>query len=295
MVPIYCIESWFGLRYPEYALYFDVLRDMYEALVLYSFFQFIVCYLGGEEQLAILLSRKVPQEHVFPFNFCLRSWIMGHDFVRMNKIGTLQYVIVKPLLAVITLILESCDKYHDGEFNMKLGYVYVTFFNNFSQIWALYCLVLLFLAVHSELDPINPISKFATVKAIVFFTWWQAVFISILGYFGVFSSSGDTPALLNNFIICVEMLGFAFAHAYAFPASEFHSPEQRTNVPLLRSLMSITNPLDLVHDVKSVMKNDRSRSYMDYQGTGVSELLEKNSRDESGQRPLLESNESDGI
>lgn len=84
MVPFYSIQSWLGLRFISASLCFDVLREIYEAVVIYSFYQFLVCafppirlerlllffqvvYLGGEEYLCVSLSRKEPQPHLFPF------------------------------------------------------------------------------------------------------------------------------------------------------------------------------------------------------------------------------------
>ena len=47
LVPFYAVTSWLGLRFSEVTLYFDVLRDCYEAIVIYSFFRFLVEYLKG--------------------------------------------------------------------------------------------------------------------------------------------------------------------------------------------------------------------------------------------------------
>jgi len=50
MVPVYAAEAWLGLFMKEYTLYWDVLRESYEALVIYSFYQFLVGYIetGGK-------------------------------------------------------------------------------------------------------------------------------------------------------------------------------------------------------------------------------------------------------
>jgi len=58
MVPIYAIEAWLGLYRYEQAVYWDVARSSYEALVIYSFYQFLLTFLGGEDKLSEILYAK---------------------------------------------------------------------------------------------------------------------------------------------------------------------------------------------------------------------------------------------
>ena len=96
------------------------------------------------------------------------------------KFGVLQYVLLKFLSAVAVLLLEWKGWYKEGNFTPRGGYLYICILTNVSQCWALYCLILFYYATHTELSPIRPVGKFLAVKALVFFTWWQSVLISIL-------------------------------------------------------------------------------------------------------------------
>lgn len=58
MVPIYATSAWFGLVFKDATPYIDLLRETYEAIALYSFYQFLVTYLGGRQHVAIILAIK---------------------------------------------------------------------------------------------------------------------------------------------------------------------------------------------------------------------------------------------
>lgn len=178
--------------------------ECYEAFVIYSFYTLLVVYLGGEIALHTRCEKKEPVKHVFPF-CCLPAWTHGEEgnFLLFTQIGTLQYVIIKPLCAVLTFICVNTNTYHDGAFDMQDAYPYLAFVTNFSQIVAMYaslslslslslffllcvlmrvclclclcryCLIQFYLPLSEDLKPMRPVFKFMVVKAVVFFTWWQ--------------------------------------------------------------------------------------------------------------------------
>lgn len=226
MVPLYAFESLMGLRLPQSAIYWDTARDCYEAFVIFSFFRFLVEYLGGETAVTLILSEIPNQRHQFPF-CCFPPFASSADFLRKTKWGTLQYVFIKLVTTTITLALSV------GNVRLSLrpdsAFFWITAVNNVSQLWAIYCLFLLFCAAEDKLRSIRAVAKFVCVKSVVFFTYWQAVLILAMEQAGVFEggkalSYGDsktTAAALQDFIICIEMVGFAVSFRYAFPAEEF--------------------------------------------------------------------------
>lgn len=96
-------------------------------------------------------------------------------------------------------------------------------------MWAMYCLVLFYFASHEDLAPIRPLSKFLCVKLVVFASFWQSIVIDLLFTFGVIKESEswtiydekNLAAGLQDFIICIEMVIAAIAHAYAFPPRDY--------------------------------------------------------------------------
>lgn len=83
---------------------------------------------------------------------------------------------------------------------------------NFSQSWALYCLVQFYTVAKDELSHIQPLAKFLTFKSIVFLTWWQGIAIAILYDLGLFKSpiaqALQFKSSVQDFIICIEVLVF---------------------------------------------------------------------------------------
>jgi hypothetical protein len=261
MVPIYSIESWLCLRYKDYAIYIETLRDLYESYVLYSFLQFLIQVLGGEEALILMLKDKSPTRgvHMWGLQYCgLKPWLMGQPlrkvymdsttlladesgttsneaallyppqqqhYPNLNngnngnisnnsrplkrvhwtspffvkcKFGVLQYVLLKFICSIVVMILERNHWYHEGDFTYKGGYLYICVLTNLSQCWALYCLIFFYYATKNELAPIRPIGKFLSVKALVFFTWWQSVCISMLYQMDLIPHYQSFSTTVNN-------------------------------------------------------------------------------------------------
>lgn len=251
IVPIYSIESWLCLRFHEFAIYIETLRDCYESYVLYSFLHFLIEVLGGEESLIMMLKDKSPTRgvHYAPLNWFMKPWVMGQPASRVDietgersvkwtspffkhcKLGCLQYVLLKLVCTVATLILEHFDLYKEGDFTPKGGYLYICILTNTSQCWALYCLIFFYYATKNELGPIRPVGKFLAVKSLVFFTWWQALGISMLHEMKLIPSyeaggwtTEEVARGLQAYLICIEMFIAAVLHIFIFPHTDYLKP-----------------------------------------------------------------------
>ncbi|OQR80512.1 hypothetical protein THRCLA_12013 [Thraustotheca clavata] len=285
MVPIYAATSYLALTIPEYKIYFETIRDFYEAFALHSFYYFMIEFLGGQEVLAQRLrSHKHEAHHMMGFEYCLNTWKMGPKFVRMNTIGILQYIPCKVFITVMTFVSIIFDFYGEGEYtNPFVAYGWLTLILTVSQTWALYCLVLFYHGCHEELLPMKPFPKFMAIKMIIFFTFWQSCTISALGNFGIISESwhirceeiecdevtkectysecwgkSEIGAAINNFIVCFEMLVFAIVHHYAFQIDDFLRMEREKNNEItnnvkdsiLSNLFGALNLADTIDDIK---------------------------------------------
>ncbi len=125
----------------------------------------------------------------------------------------LQFVLIKPFTAILAIVFERYGIYNEGHFELKSGYLYLSAINNFSISLSLYCLVLFYLATEERLKPFSPFSKFLCIKAILFFSFWQAcAFTVILKVNPSFFGGGRPLAnLAQSLIISVEMVFAAIA------------------------------------------------------------------------------------
>ena len=148
------------------------------------------------------------------------------------KFGVLQYVLIKLFCAIAVLLLEYYGWYKEGQFHFDAGYLYICILTNVSQCYALYCLIFFYFATKNELSPIRPVGKFLSVKALVFFTWWQSVLISVMYQFDMIPNykasntdknwdSEDVAKGIQDYCICIEMFVAAIVHSFVFPHSEY--------------------------------------------------------------------------
>lgn len=191
MVPLYAIASFISLFSLEAAFFIDAVRDIYEvrascdpcplgclmcslrqAFVIYCFFDLLIAYLGGERSLLTLLHGRPPKYPVFPGNLVWREVDVSDPYTflflkrgvlreslpipteRFNSIIYPQeYVQVKPLLALATVILKAVGKYNEGDLRAGSGYLYVSVVYNISICLALYCLAIFWMCVNNDLKP----------------------------------------------------------------------------------------------------------------------------------------------
>lgn len=108
MVPIYSLSSLISLFSIQAAPLIDLLRDLYEAFVIYSFFTLLVEYLGGERSILILLHGRQEVDHLWPFNWFCRKLDPSDPYTFLAiKRGVLRECSRKSILVVMPLYCIS--------------------------------------------------------------------------------------------------------------------------------------------------------------------------------------------
>ncbi|KAG9511296.1 Transmembrane protein [Fragariocoptes setiger] len=259
IVPIYGFDSWLSLLFvtnQNIYIYFDCVRDWYEALVIYNFLSLCYEYLGGEGNIMSELRGK-PIKTSCLYGTCLfggKSYTIG--FLRFCKQATLQFCAVKPLMSLITLALVSSGHYRDGDWSLSNSYIYITMVYNISVTLALYGLLMFYQATKHMLAPYDPVWKFLTVKSIIFLSFWQGFLFAILQKMEILkplspdSSASAVAAGYQNFFISIEMFFASIAFRYAFPYEIYcytdHSPVTMQSIS--NSLKETINPRDIMTD-----------------------------------------------
>ncbi|CAB4319686.1 unnamed protein product [Prunus armeniaca] len=263
MVPVYALESFLSLLDSNAAFNCEAIRDCYEAFALYCFERYLIACLGGEKRtIEFMESQSVLDsstpllkdayaygvvEHPFPLNCLIGDWPLGPTFYHAVKVGIVQYMILKLICAFLAMILETFGVYGEGTFDWRYGYPYLAVVLNFSQTWALYCLVQFYSVIKDKLQPIKPLAKFLTFKSIVFLTWWQGIAVAFLFSMGAFKGSlaQELKTRIQDYIICIEMGVAAVVHLYVFPAVPYKRGERCVrNVAVMTDYASLGAPPD---------------------------------------------------
>eukprot|EP00756_Hemistasia_phaeocysticola_P045194 Hpha_TRINITY_DN18954_c0_g1::TRINITY_DN18954_c0_g1_i1::g.17541::m.17541 len=257
MVPLYAVTSWLAMLGRGAAVYLDLIRDTYEAYALYTFFSLMMGLMGGTDAVNRGLMAGDGSEGPFahPWPFCrLRPFSLNVTLIHKVRVSILQFMVLKPLCAVIIIVLTAQGKYGSSFGDFKKGYIYVTLVYNVSITIALYGLMYFYIATHNMLREHNPFYKFLAIKGVIFLSYWQSLVIAILAALGCLPnlsiwSEKERAAGLQDFLICCEMLLFALAHKFIFgvPALQAAEGEGDLSIPVARQNIWRNLKLTLSH------------------------------------------------
>lgn len=129
MCPIYSVTSWLSLVMPNIEGYLAILKDMYEAYVIYQFLSFLIAVLGKGDRDAVVDLLAGHASHLSPpvrcFGWCRKelAYIRGEDatmdenrrladdVLMQCQVFAMQFVFLRPILTAILFTLKKLD-YH---------------------------------------------------------------------------------------------------------------------------------------------------------------------------------------
>mmetsp|Transcript_7953 Transcript_7953/g.11503 ORF Transcript_7953/g.11503 Transcript_7953/m.11503 type:complete len:459 (-) Transcript_7953:53-1429(-) len=261
MSPIYALTSFLSIVVSGIEGYMAIIKDFYEAYVIYTFLSYLIAVLGkGDRSRAVLALAKQADHLTEPrkcFRRCYHPLPEESPEAKANailvecQILAMQFVLCRPITSiasfVVTALLEDEYGSYDDDNSTAEAQKYFTspqfwisMVQNISVFLAFSGLIKFYHAVSNDLAWISPFSKFLCIKGIVFMTFWQGLVINIIvsleagGRWEEGNSDTDPrekAMRLQNILICLEMLFFSIAHWCVFPPEEYEEGYRRRNLP----------------------------------------------------------------
>lgn len=243
MLPIFVVTTTLSVLFPAASVVIVTAREIYEAFIIYTFYQ-LLCYLLNGER-GIISQNHNLTSHLFPLNYMLHDVNISdpYEFLVIKR-GILQYVYLKPLICVLFLL---SDYLQFGSLRLIANVIY-----NISMSVSLYQLAMFWKCNYAHLQQFNPWGKFLCIKLIIFVTYWQSLFVDLL----VRQHPASIDANLENYIILGELVGFSFGHWYAFNYKEYQNLSgDCSRFPVLYALKDALGTEDLLYDIRTTMSS----------------------------------------
>lgn len=268
------------------AQFVDPIRDLYEAFTIYTFFQLLINFIGGERALIIMMHGREPVHHLWPMNYFLPKVDISdpHTFLAIKR-GILQYAWLKPVLGLAAVIMRATGVYKEGYIGLTSGYFWSGIAYNISVSLSLYALGMFWVCMSKDLQPFRPVPKFLCVKLIIFASYWQGFGLSILVWLGAIPDDvqGYTPdnlaAAIQDALICIEMPIFAFSHWYAFSWKDYADVTiSAARMPVKYALRDAFGIRDLIEDTKETFSGKQYEYRLFDSGDNIMAHEESSSR-----------------
>lgn len=253
MCPIYGVTSWLSLVWYPAEGYLSILKDFYEAYVIYQFLSFLIAVLGrGDREVVVnVLARHA--DHLDAPTQCLSRCYHPHPSTSPHakaqavllecQMMAMQFVFCRPATSIASFVFvtlaqveESQDDDDATEETSKWAYFVSPLFliaviQSISVFFAFSGMLKFYHAVRDDLAWCSPFPKFLAIKGVVFMTFWQGLVISILVHLNEGGGRWDSDSnkmnprekamMMQNVLICLEMLLFSLAHWCVFPVEEW--------------------------------------------------------------------------
>jgi hypothetical protein len=246
----------------------------------------LINFIGGERSLIIMMHGRQPVQHPWPLNLWLNKVDISdpHTFLAIKR-GILQYAWLKPILSFATIIMKATDTYQEGYLGLSSGYLWTGILYNVSVTLSLYSLAMFWVCMAEDLKPFRPVPKFLCIKLIIFASYWQGFFLSILQFLGAIPndvpgySADNLAAAIQDALICFEMPIFAVSHWYAFSWHDYADITiSAARMPVKYALRDAFGIRDLIEDTKETFGGKNYEYRIFDTGDNVLAHEESNSR-----------------
>ncbi|EAS30589.2 uncharacterized protein CIMG_06068 [Coccidioides immitis RS] len=280
MVPIYAVVSFLSFYHYRHTVYFQVLRDCYEAFAISAFFSLMCHYIADDLHKQKEYFRGiVPKPWYWPldwFQKCCggergiwRTPRSGLTWFNIIWTGVFQYCFIRVAMTIVAVVTQKFHVYCAESLSPAFAHLWVMVIEVICVTVAMYCLIQFYIQLKEDLTPHSPFMKILAIKLVIFLSFWQEITISFLTSSGAIKTSSqmglpDIKLGIPSTLLCVEMAAFAILHLWAFPWKQYslinskhtNAPEDDFDAPRMESyqggflgikaLIDAFNPWDLI-------------------------------------------------
>jgi len=237
MIPIYATVSFLSYLFYRHAVYFDVLRDCYEAFAIASFFTLLCHYIAPDLHAQKEWFRDLsPRGWVLPISWFKRCcggdrgiWRTprsGLTWFNIVWIGVFQYCFIRVFFTIVSVVTQAFGRYCESSLHPAFAHIWVMLFEGSAVSIAMYCLIQFYIQLRTEIAEHRPFLKILCIKLVIFFSFWQTLVISFLTSSGALKpskriASPDIKVGFPSMLLCIEMAIFSVMHLFAFPWKEY--------------------------------------------------------------------------
>lgn len=257
MVPLYGLMAALCVVWPQHYLYFELVRQSYEALVLWRFFQLLLHYLRrhshqvlGAIDASFAHNQKCLINHDYANELTEKTFLALESqsllwccqinpslgLFKLLRYAVLQYCTLRLVLPPIQVTLYLLGLYSNRQ--PEGGYLWITLLCTISLSITLFALWLLIRLTRPVIWRYGPTTKLLAIKLVIFFIFWQSVLFSVATYFEAIPliAPGWSPELttevLHSALICFELAWLALYHYWIFASDE----HQMTSIISLQAI-----------------------------------------------------------
>lgn len=281
MVPIYATVSFLSIVFYTHSVYYEVLRDCYEAFAIASFFSLMCAYLADDIKSQKEYFRKIkPKPWIWPmpwFQKCaggetgwLRTPRSGLTWFNVIFVAVFQYCFIRVTMTITAVISQHFRRYCLESLNPAFAHVWVMVIEAIAVSITMYCIIQFYIQIRGDVAQHKPFLKVLSIKLVIFLSFWQTIIISFLTSSGAIKASDriQTPDIkvgIPALLLCIEMALFSILHIwsfswrpYAIGSREFQqtfghlkdAPTHYVGGPLgIKAALDCFNPLDILRSV----------------------------------------------
>ncbi|KAI5296417.1 hypothetical protein KEM52_002829 [Ascosphaera acerosa] len=236
MVPIYSVVSFLSLYFYRKSVYFEVLRDCYEAFAIASFFSLLCNYVGDDlHDQKNYFREAVPKPWMWPirsFKRCCGEWLWrtprsGLTQFNIIWVGVFQYCFIRLATTAVTVITEAFRKYCIDSNSPQFAHLWVSIVQAIAVTIAMYCLIQFYTQLKEDIAQHKPLLKLISIKLVIFLSFWQSIILNWLIAGGKIHPTkkiaySDIKVAITGLLLTLEMALFSVLHFFAFSARPFY-------------------------------------------------------------------------